>query len=62
VHFLQGQTGSSQMWAVSQMRKNSLSHFCDCFMCVQTGVRPSIFAKKEVLHFSVRMNSTDAFS
>jgi hypothetical protein len=37
-----------QIWAVSRIGKKSLSHFCDCFTCVQAGVRPGIAVKEDV--------------
>jgi hypothetical protein len=44
---------------VSWTGKNSPSHFCDCLMCVQPGVRPGIVMKeKDVFHVLARINST----
>jgi hypothetical protein len=36
-----------QIWAVSRMGKNSPSHFYDCLMCAQAGVRLSIVIKEK---------------
>jgi hypothetical protein len=55
--------GGFQIWTVSGIGKNSLSHFCDCLTCAQAGLRPGIVVKeKDVFHVSVRMNSTGALS
>jgi hypothetical protein len=52
-----------QIWAVSRMAKNGLSHFFDHLTCAQAGVRSGIFMKeKDVFHILVRMNSVDAWS
>jgi hypothetical protein len=52
-----------QIWAMCRMGKNGLSHFCDCVMCAQVGVRLSIVVKEEnIFYFSVRMNSMNALS
>jgi hypothetical protein len=51
------------IWVVSRMGKNSPSYFCDCLMCAQAGVKPSIVMKeKDVFHVLVRANSTDTLS
>jgi hypothetical protein len=55
--------GGSQRVAEWGMGKSSPSHFWDCLMCAEAGVRPAIVVKeKDVFHVSVRTNCTDALS
>jgi hypothetical protein len=52
-----------QVWDVSRMEKNILSHFCDCLTSAQASVRLGIVVKeKDVCNVSVRPNCTDALS
>jgi hypothetical protein len=48
---------------MSRMGKNSPSHFCDCLMCAQAGVRlGTAVNEKDIFHVLVRTNSMDVMS
>jgi hypothetical protein len=54
--------GGCQISDVSRMGKNSLSHFCDCFTRVETGVSLGIVEiVKNIFHCFSRICCMDAF-